>query len=70
MTKACFACEEAATRPTCGSYSFSCVGCCARLVMSATPLRVCQESALDAITRNTFAPTRTEILAKIKEMAA
>jgi hypothetical protein len=67
-TKPCYACAEAATRPICGSYSFSCVGCCARLVMSARPLRGCQEAALDAITRNTFAPTRAEILEKIKGM--
>mgnify|MGYP000213851792 CR=1 FL=1 len=64
----CYACDQAAIKPNCGSYDFSCVQCCARLVKHARPCKDLQEGHLAAIARNPLAPTRQEILDVLKEM--
>ena len=62
----CPHCTKAATTGRCITYQIHCVGCCARLVMSARPLRTVQEGHLAAIGRHDNAPTREQILQHIR----
>lgn len=66
---ACPHCQRAAANATgsCPRYDYRCVGCCARLVTSARPLRAAQEGHLAAIARHDNAPSRQQILQHIKE---
>jgi hypothetical protein len=64
----CPHCQRAAASTT-GRYplyNHHCIGCCARLVTSARPLRTAQESHLAAIAMREGTPTRTQILQHIK----
>jgi len=45
-----------------------CVQCCARLLVSARPLRHAQQAMLSAIARHQGAPSRPEILKAIKSL--
>ena len=51
-------------------YVLACLSCAIRLVKSARPSRLHQESMLAAIARSRNAPSRESILAGMKESAA
>ena len=62
----CEHCQTALTQPHSGSCDFACVGCCARLVVSARPSRNLQDGMFAAIAWAPKAPTREEILEYMK----
>ena len=67
MVTSCPHCQQASNQAHAGGrYAFSCIGCCARLVASARPLRAMQEAHLAAIARFDRAPSREQILAHIR----
>lgn len=62
----CPHCTRADAGDIVGRYAFSCLGCCARLVASARPVRHLQEVMLAAIARFPGAPERAQILQAIR----
>lgn len=62
----CRNCEQAKIKNH-GLFDFACIDCCARLVASARPSRVHQESMFCAIERFKGAPSREEVLDCIKK---
>lgn len=62
----CPACHATQARPHCGAYNLRCVVCCARLVVSARPLRHAQEGLLACITRHPENPSKADVLSAIK----
>ncbi len=65
----CPACHATQARPHCGAYNLRCVACCARLVVSARPLRHAQEGLLACITRHPENPSKADVLNAIKHHA-
>lgn len=53
-----------------GGFSMWCVRCCARLLRSARPLRMAQETMLACIARHPDAPTRADVLRELKALDA
>lgn len=72
-TPTCPNCAAVATKPHWGGYSMACVGCCARLVLSARPVRKYQEGMLSCVAMQGNGrperPTRQQVLDRIKAMA-
>lgn len=64
---ACPACESAAKKPLSGIYQFTCVQCCARLVLTAHPNKRQASALLAAILRFNQAPGRAEILECVRQ---
>ena len=62
----CKPCAAAANKPVSAVYDLTCVDCCARLVLSARPSKPNASAMLAAIARFKGAPTRAEVLEKIK----
>ena len=62
----CAACESTKERRWHGVYNTTCTECCARLVISARPVKKLQEAMLAAIAMQKGAPTRAQILEHIK----
>ena len=58
----CAPCELSKQRPHSGAYSFKCVDCCCRLVLSAHPLKHLAAGHLAAIERFPGNPGRERIL--------
>lgn len=58
---ACQACESSKRLPVSGVYSFTCVSCCARLVITARKDKSKMEALLAAIARFKGSPTREQI---------
>ena len=63
----CEACTKSATNPRIGLYQFTCLSCCARLVLSAHPDKRQASAMLGAIARFKGAPGRAEILASVAQ---
>ena len=63
----CNECAKAKNNRLHGIYQVSCVGCCARLVISARPDKRQQLAILDFIARHEEAPSRADILECVKE---
>lgn len=68
MSNKCPHCQKAASKQYGGVGSMLCVGCCARLVLSARPSRRHQEAMFAAIARFSGSPSREEILACLARM--
>lgn len=66
----CWACASVKSSRQGGLYDFRCAVCCARLVMSARPLKGAQRAMLAAIARSPGAPTRQAVLDAIKATEA
>ena len=64
----CEHCYKAGINPWHGGYHFGCVGCCARIVISARPNKRFQESILAAISGYSKSPSRYEIIERIKQL--
>lgn len=64
----CEHCHKAGINPWHGGYHFGCVGCCARIVISARPNKRLQESILVAISGYSKAPDRESIIEYIKQV--
>lgn len=64
---ACDACESAAKKRLSGVYRFTCVQCCARLVLSAHPNKRQASALLAAILRFKQAPGRDTILESVRQ---
>lgn len=64
---ACPACESAATKPLSGIYHFTCVQCCARLVLSAHPDKRQASAMLAAIARFRESPSRADVLECVRQ---
>jgi len=62
----CEECVAAASLPFHGIYNFSCLCCCARLVVSARPERNQQEAMFASIAKCEIAPKREEIIDYMK----
>lgn len=58
----CPQCESSKQRPHSGAYSFKCVACCCRLVLSAHPDRRQASAMLAAIDRFPGNPGRAKVL--------
>lgn len=63
----CPACESSKQRPHSGAYSFKCVECCCRLVLSTRPDKRLAASMLAAIERFPDNPGRERILECVKQ---
>lgn len=61
----CSDCEAATTKQWHGGYTMQCVGCMARLVLSARPLRYAQEAMLACLDRKGL-PTRQQVLERLQ----
>lgn len=63
----CDLCNDSQTagRPS-GVFNLLCLGCCARLVLSARPLRRAQEAMLASIARMPGAPSRAQVLSHLQ----
>lgn len=66
----CDNCHQAASRALWGGYSLTCARCCARLVVSARPLRHAQEGFFALFARRPENPSKDAIIAAIQAMAA
>jgi len=64
---ACPACESAAKKPLSGIYRFTCVQCCARLVLSAHPDKRQASAMLAAIARFRESPSRADVLECVRQ---
>ena len=62
----CDECKKAELNDRHGVYISNCVGCCARLVISARPSKTHQDSMFAAIDRMNGSPARQEIIDFIK----
>ena len=62
----CPPCESSKQHATHGVYDTTCIACCARLVISARPVKKFQEAMLAAIAMQKGAPERAQILEYIK----
>jgi hypothetical protein len=62
----CQACQARASNPHSGRYQFKCLECCAALVRSARPDKRHAGSLLAAIALHRDAPSREEILERLK----
>ena len=62
----CDACTLSKEQRWHGVYDTTCTACCARLVISARPVKKLQEAMLAAIAMQNGAPTRAQILEYIK----
>jgi hypothetical protein len=62
----CEHCKIAITQ-ICPVYDLECVGCCARLVVSARPWKSHQEAMLSVISRFEGAPIREDVINGIKK---
>jgi hypothetical protein len=66
----CSNCEAATTKQWHGGYTMQCVGCMARLVLSARPLRHAQEAMLACLESKGSArpglPTRQQVLERLQ----
>lgn len=62
----CAACASVQSGRLGGRYDFRCVQCCARLVISARPLKHAQWAMLAAIARTPGAPSRQAVLDAVK----
>jgi len=62
----CQACQARANDPISGRYNFMCLECCAALVRSARPDKRHAGSLLAAIALHKEAPSRQEILERLK----
>lgn len=58
----CQQCESSRQRPHSGAYSFKCVACCCRLVLSAYPSKPHAAAMLAAIERFPGNPGRAKVL--------
>ena len=67
-TAHCPACELSERQPLSGVYQFTCVSCCARLVMSAHPDKRQANAMLAAIARYKHAPGRDTILECVRQV--
>lgn len=65
MTTPCKACTAAQSTPHSGLYRMQCLACCARLVMSAHPLKAHAGALLDAIERCPGNPGRAQVLESV-----
>jgi len=63
----CQQCESSKQRPHSGAYSFKCVECCCRLVLSARPDKRLAASMLAAIDRFPDNPGRERILECVRQ---
>ena len=63
----CKQCESSKQRPHSGAYSFKCVACCCRLVLSARPDKRLAASMLAAIERFPGNPGRERILVSVAQ---
>jgi len=63
----CQQCESSKQRPHSGAYSFKCVECCSRLVLSARPDKRLAASMLAAIERFPDNPGRERILECVRQ---
>lgn len=66
----CPNCAQAAARPLWGGYTTTCVHCCARLVVSARPLRHAQEAFFAMFERRIDGPTKADIIRAIGQLDA
>ena len=62
----CPHCTSSKEQPWHGVYNLKCIACCARLVISARPVKKFQEAMLAAIAMQKGAPEREQILEHIK----
>ena len=66
----CELCTQSQTAgPPSGVFNLLCLGCCARLVLSARPLRRVQEVMLASIARMPGAPSRAQVLSHLQAVA-
>lgn len=63
----CPDCTKSAASRGYGVYTLTCVKCCARLVVSARPIKAHQEAMLIVIGKVQGAPSRQKVLECIKE---
>ena len=63
----CQACESSKQRPHSGAYSFKCVACCARLVLSTNPNKLQAATMLAAIDRFPGNPGRDAVLECVRQ---
>lgn len=63
----CPQCESSRQRPNSGAYSFKCVECCCRLVLSARPDKRQAAAMLAAIERFPGNPGRERILESVRQ---
>ena len=63
----CKQCESSKQRPHSGAYSFKCVECCSRLVLSTRPDKRLAASMLAAIERFPDNPGRERILESVRQ---
>ena len=61
----CQFCESSKSPHAAGRVNLKCLGCCARLVLSASPDKRLAAGHLAAIERLPGAPSRTDILAEV-----
>ena len=64
----CQQCESSKQRPHSGAYSFKCVECCCRLVLSTRPDKRLAASILAAIERFPENPGRDRILESVRQI--
>ena len=62
----CATCQSSKEQRWHGVYDTTCTACCARLVISARPVKKLQEAMLAAIAMQKGAPEREQILEYIK----
>ena len=63
----CKQCESSKQRPHSGAYSFKCVECCCRLVLSTRPDKRLAATMLAAIDRYPQNPGRERILESVRQ---
>ena len=63
----CKQCESSKQQPHSGAYSFKCVECCSRLVLSTRPDKRLAASMLAAIERFPDNPGRERILESVRQ---
>lgn len=62
----CATCQSSKEQRWHGVYDAKCPACCARLVISARPVKRFQEAMLAAIAMQKGAPERAQILERVK----
>lgn len=67
----CQHCEQSAARPVWGGYDTRCAHCCARLILSARPMKHAQEAMFAAMDmRRPDTPSKEAVLLALRELDA
>ena len=66
----CTHCKTSNSNPHWGGYNTRCAHCCARLILSARPIKAMQDAMFAAINMRAENPTREAVLLALKDLDA